>query len=103
LCRFKKKDPSEAFLKRFSDVPRIVKGVSESTVSKQWRMAVVDKRTGKAGIRFYVDKVVWKSEVAADVESGYHCDGLCAAGITFSLELKDGKWTIVSEKMNWIS
>src|SRR5262245_46089903 len=61
-----KKDPSEAFLKRFSEVPRIVKGVSESTVGKQWRMAVIDKRTGQPGIRFYVDKVVWKGEGAAD-------------------------------------
>ena len=66
-------------------------------------MAVVDKRSGKAGIRFCVGKVVRKSEVAADAEGGYHYDGLCAAGITFSLELKDGKWTMVSEKMNWIS
>ena len=33
----------------------------------------------------------WRSEDAADVAGGYHCDGLGAAGITFTAKLKDGK------------
>jgi hypothetical protein len=97
------KDPDKAFLERFSDVPRILKKASGSAVSKDYRMAVIDKRTGERAILFYVGKVSWKSETSAEIEGGYHCDGLCAAGITFSLELKDAKWIVVSEKMNWIS
>jgi hypothetical protein len=66
-------------------------------------MAVVDKQTGKPSIPFYVGRVQWKTEDSVEIKGGYHSDGPCAAGVTFSVKLRNGKWTIVSEEMNWIS
>ena len=97
------KDPSDDFLKRFADVPRMVKKRSEAEISKEVRMPVVDKKTQEHGIIFYVDRIRWLSDVSAEVQGGYHCDGLCGAGITFRLGLVDGKWVVKSEGMNWIS
>jgi hypothetical protein len=98
-----KKDPSDDFLKRFADIPRIVKKRSEAVVSKEERMPVVDKKTHERGIIFYVDSIRWLSDVSVEVEGGYHCDGLCGAGITFRLGLADGKWVVKDERMKWIS
>jgi hypothetical protein len=97
------KDPSESFLKRFSDIPRKVKPVSGSKIAEEVRRPVVDKENGRRAIIFYVDKIKWLGKSSAQVDAGYHCDGLCAVGITYKLKLSDGKWTIVSERMNWIS
>jgi hypothetical protein len=47
-----KRDPSEAFLKRFADMPRTVKGVSRPAVSQGSRMAVIDKQTLQPAICF---------------------------------------------------
>jgi len=47
--------------------------------------------------------VRWKTPDSAEIEGGYHSDGFCAAGPTFSLERQAGKWAVVSEKMNWIT
>ncbi len=98
-----KEDPSDDFLKRFADVPRTVKKRSESEVSKEERMPVVDKKTHKRGIIFYVDSIKWLSDATVEVEGGYHCDGLCGAGITFKLGFADGKWVVKGQGTNWIS
>jgi hypothetical protein len=86
-----------------ADVSRTVKGLSRSAVSKGSRMAVIDQQTLQPAIRFYVRKVRWKTPDSAEIEGGYHCDGFCAAGLTFSLERKDGRGAVVSERMNWIT
>ena len=96
-------DPPDDFLARFKDIPRTVMKVSSSEIDEQYRLTVVNKQTHKPGIIFYVEKLHWKSSTDVEIEGGYHCDGLCAAGITFHLKLVKGKWKIKSERMNWIS
>jgi len=98
-----KKDPSDDFLKRFADFPRVVKRRSEAEISKQERMPVVDRKTRERGIIFYIDSIRWLNDTSVEVEGGYHCDGLCGAGITFKVGFANGKWVVKSEAMKWIS
>lgn len=97
------KDPSDDVLARFKDIPRVTKKASESEIGEVQRMPVVDKSSGERGIRFWADKVRWRGKDSADVEGGYHCDGLCGAGIRFRVKRKNGKWVVTSSKMEWIS
>lgn len=96
------KDPSDDFMNRFRDIPRTMKKISSAQPDKGPHTPV-DKSTQKAGIIFSVDSILWSDQDSAEVQGGYYCGGLCAAGITFSVRREDGKWVIKSSKMNWIS
>jgi hypothetical protein len=97
------KDPSDKFIERLRDIPRIIKKVSASEISKAVRMPVVDKITRQRGIIFSADRIRWLGKNSVEVEGGYHCDGLCGAGITFRVGREKGKWVVISERVNWIS
>jgi hypothetical protein len=92
-----KKDPSSEFLKRFTDIPRKIKKVSESTYN---HLDVIDKKTREFGIIFHVGKINWISSDTVDIEGGYQCGGRCAAGITYHLKLEKGHWVIQTRKLN---
>jgi len=96
------KDPSDDFISRFSDLPRVIKKISSEKPAKGPHTPV-DKPSGRTGIIFSVDSIRWQSKDLAEVEGGYYCGGLCAAGITFTVERANGKWLIKSSRMNWIS
>jgi hypothetical protein len=66
-------------------------------------MPVVDKSSGERGIIFSADKVHWRGKDSAEVEGGYHCNGLCGAGFRFRLKREKGEWVILSSKMEWVS
>ncbi len=72
-------------------------------ISKEWRRAVLDKKTKQRGIIFSADRIRWRGKDTAEVDGGYHCDGLCGAGITFKVKRERGKWVVKSENMSWIS
>jgi len=97
------KDPSDTLIKRLADIPRALKKTSSSSSSKEWPMAVLDKGTGQRAITFRVGKIHWLSETSAEVDGGYHCGALCGIGITFTVNLLDGKWTLVKQQAKWIS
>jgi hypothetical protein len=97
------KDPSPGLMLKLANVPRVLKPVSESEIAKAVRMPVVDKKTHERGIIFYVDKIHWNLDSSVKVDGGYHCNGLCAAGVTFSVKRVDGSWIIKKSAMNWIS
>jgi hypothetical protein len=98
-----REDPSDELLARFKDIPRIVKKVSGSEIGKVQRMPVVDKSSEERGIIFSAGKVHWRSKNSAEVKGGYHCNGLCGAGLRFRVKRENGKWIVVSSKMEWIS
>jgi hypothetical protein len=97
------KDPSPTLLAKLADVPRVLKPVSKSETARTARWPVVDKKTHEHGIIFYVNKIHWDDSESVRVDSGYHCNGLCGAGITFSLKRVDGKWVIRKRATNWNS
>ena len=72
-------------------------------MDKKNGLARIDKKTGRPAIKVFVGKIGWLNEQSVEVGGGYHCGGLCAAGITYELKRKDGKWAILSEEMRWIS
>jgi hypothetical protein len=97
------KDPTDDFMKRFHDIPRILKKSSGAEIAKVMRMPVVDKETQERGIIFSADRVRWQGKNHVKVAGGYHCDGLCGAGFTFEVRFENGKWMVKKERMNWIS
>lgn len=62
-----------------------------------------DLTTGIKGIIFEAGKIRWLSKIAAEVEGGYYCGGLCAASNTFQVRQENGNWVVKSSHMNWIS
>jgi hypothetical protein len=97
------KDPSEDLLKRFADIPRIVKAESGAMVASEGAEPSCRKGPTARQITFYVEKIRWRSKTSVQLDGGYHCGLLCASGVTYRLRLKSGKWTIVKEKANWFS
>lgn len=95
-------DPSDAFMKRFDDLPRTIRKAS-SEVPEKGPHTPADKSTGKSGIVFEAEKLQWRNKDLVEVQGGYYCGGLCAAGITFTVKRENGKWMIKSSHMNWIS
>jgi hypothetical protein len=99
-----KTDPTDDFMRRFQDIPRIVKKASKAEQDMHlMRMPMVDKETRERGIEFDAGKIRWHGSERVTVEGGYFCDGLCAANYTFELRLENGKWLIKKQKLNWIS
>jgi hypothetical protein len=98
----KGKDPSDEFINRFRDIPRSIRKASSVEPSKSPRTPV-DKTTYLTGIIFDAENLRWLDKDSAEVEGGYYCGGLCAAGITFTLQRENGIWVVKSSHMNWIS
>lgn len=95
------KDPSDEFLKRFQNIPRAIK--KQSRVKPGLNRWVTDKDTNRNGIVFRADGIRWINESEVEVEGGYHCGSLCAAGDVFSLRLESGRWNVVQVRGKWIS
>lgn len=96
-----KTDPSDEFMARFAGNTPPVKKVSEADSSAM--KGVHDKKTGESGLIFNVGKITWKSDTEATANGGYYKAGLSASGNTYTLEKKDGVWTVTKDVMNWIS
>jgi hypothetical protein len=96
------KDPSNAFLRRFQDIPRAIKKVSASTINKSG-MKVLDRATGRRGIVFRVGNIRWLSIDSAEADGGYFCDGRCGIWETFALKRENGKWGVTSVRIHRIS
>ena len=97
------RDPTDEFVGRFKGIPRVIKKLSACEISKAQRMPVIDKSSHERGIIFSADRIHWLSKDSAEVEGGYHCDGLCGAGIKFHVTRENGRWVVKSSKMQWIS
>jgi hypothetical protein len=97
------RDPSDDFINKFQDLPRVIKKVSASEISKAWRLVVIDKSSHQRGIRFSADEIRWLGPDSVEVEGGYHCDGLCGAGIKFEVRRENGHWLVTGSRMEWIS
>jgi hypothetical protein len=97
------KDPTDEFLRRLQDIPRKIKKASEGKQTKSFPGWVVDKKNKKPGIVFSANEIRWTNENEVEVEGGYHCGGLCAAGDVFTVGRNQGKWRVLRVRMKWIS
>ena len=97
------KDPSNEFMRRFSDVPRVMKKVSQSKIRKNVIAPVVDKKTGQRGIIFSADEIDWLDKDTVEVGGGYQCAGLCSSGVRYGLKRENGKWIVKGAKTLFMS
>jgi len=88
-------DPSDTFMKRFSDVKLPIKKLSAIAKpngrSQRW---IYDRSSGKSGVALWVGKLTWISELNVVVDGGYYCGSLCAGRGDFYLTFKDGRWVV---------
>jgi hypothetical protein len=98
------KDPSDEFLGRFKDLPRLVKpGSLGYFVKNPFPGWLHYKKDGRRAINFNAEGITWKSDSAAEVGGGYYCGGLCGAVYVFRLQFINGKWTVKETEKKLIS
>ena len=88
-------EPSDAFMKRFSDVkPAVKKWSAIAPAKKPAQRWINDRETGKPGVALSVGKITWTSDHGVIVAGGYYCGVLCAGGGDFYVIQKDGRWIV---------
>jgi hypothetical protein len=87
------KDPSDEFMKRFEGNRPIVKKLSGSTYTSDTGM-IVDKETGRGGIRYNVGTIKWINEKEARVEASYYVAMLFAGGCQYRIVQERRKWVV---------
>jgi hypothetical protein len=94
-------DPSPEFLKRFADLKSPVKPISAG----EWRaFFIYEKTTGERGAAFHVRSISMRSRDDCEVEVVIHPGGgLSASGPIYRITRKNGKWTVVGQRLKWIS
>jgi len=98
------RDPSDSFMRRFSDVKLPVKKLSAiSARTKRSQRWIYDRKTGKPGVALWVGKFTWTSDHGAIVDGGYYCGSLCAGRGDFYVALKDGRWIVEKFDLKVIS
>lgn len=88
-------EPSDAFMRRFSDTSVAVKKWSAiAPANKPPQRGIYDRDTGKSGVALSVGKITWTSDHGVVVAGGYYCGSLCAGGGDFYVTSKDGRWVV---------
>jgi hypothetical protein len=103
FIRINGKDPSDQFLNRFSNIPRVVKKASEAQMKASGSAGVLDRQTHETGIIFSANAIRWLGSDSVEVDGGYYCGGRCASARTFAVQLKTGKWTAKLLHVNGLS
>ena len=88
-------------MRRFSDFKIPVKPISAGV----WRGKLIyDRGSGEGGAAFYVKDIFMLNQDEAEVEAVIHPEGgLSASGLVYRVFRKSGKWTVISENIQWIS
>ena len=96
----KKQDPSDALLKRLrKDFPN-AKKISEAELKAG---AYLEKKTGRNGTLLTVTKVERLGKAKMKVHATAYAGPLAGSGMIYTLVLKNGKWTVGDEELDWIS
>ncbi|HUN55855.1 MAG TPA: hypothetical protein VMU29_11925 [Smithella sp.] len=99
------KDPNSNFLSRFKDhIPPIRRGSEFKDDSLKINKSVSSEPTIRVrGVKFYVKNIKRLSDTTVEVFGCYYVGPLAAAGYTYTVEFKNGKWAVTAVKMDWIS
>ena len=99
------KDPKADFLSRFKDhIPPVRKGSEFKYDSLKGHKSIPSEPTYRErGVKFYVKKIKRLSDTKVEVFGCYYIGPLAAAGYTYTVEFKNGKWVVTAIKMDWIS
>jgi hypothetical protein len=94
-------DPPAEFLARFAALKPRIAGYSEAERNETgW---VIDKKTKKAGVIFFVHSIRKTGPDTAEAKGGYQEDKLSASGNTYHLKFGWRGWCVVGASMDWIS
>lgn len=116
------KDPSKQLLDRFKGhrppvkpasegdlyVPIIRKDPKTGEISRAEAVKPDDdlqrsRKTGKLATSFSVGKILWHSEVSAEVKARHYRGPLWGGGYTATLRKRNGRWGVEKIEMVWIS
>jgi hypothetical protein len=95
-------DPSDAFLKRFSNLKSSVRKWSASTGERE-RGGVKDKATGEKGWLYRAGKITWISDTEVEVPSSMTGGPLYGGGAIRILKKGKGGWKVTGSKKHWVS
>ncbi|MDQ7824416.1 MAG: hypothetical protein RDV48_16565 [Candidatus Eremiobacteraeota bacterium] len=97
------KDPRDDIMKRFQGNIPPVKKVSKSSCQKEMPCQQFDKETGEKGIVFYISSIRFISTSRAEVDGGYHKDGLASDWGVFFMVKKRSKWVVEKHRQDIVS
>jgi hypothetical protein len=99
------KDPRADFLSRFKDhMPPVRKGSEFKYDSLKGQKSIPVQTTHRErGLKFYVKRIKRLSDNRVEVFGCYFIGPLAAAGYTYTVEFKNGKWVVTAVTMDWIS
>ena len=96
----KRRDSPVEFMARFAtNTPRVA---DASAANSSVPTGVQDKQTGERGLIFHLGGIRWISDTEVEVDGGYFEASESAAGSTYFLTKKDGRWIVEREEMHWI-
>lgn len=93
-------DPEPALLARFSNHLAPVRGQSACMVDGS---GVVDKATGAQGLSFRVGPIAWVNGEEVTLGGGYYEASLSSSGNEYRVRKIEGRWTVVEDRMTYIS
>jgi hypothetical protein len=96
-----KKNPRPELMERFAGHAPAVVPVSECRADAG--SGVTRDSTSGHGLIFTVGDIKWINGSEVEVAGGYYEGGLSASGNVFRVKRIDGVWTVVEDRMEWIS
>jgi len=102
------KDPSDQFMKRFSDIRARVRKYSQSTstptpYSASGPSKVIEKKTGKSGVIISVADIWWIGDDKVAVEGDWFLHGRAGADSVFRVQRLRGRWTVTKETVRFVA
>lgn len=96
-------DPSDGFMKRFRDHKPPVRKASECLPPDSFPDRPRNVKTGREGLVFRVTFARRVGLREFEIKGGYYEGALSASGNTYRVRLVNGRWVIVSDRLDWIS
>lgn len=94
-------DPPPELLERFAgETPE---ALPVSLAERTFEEGVKHRERGGRGLIFRISSIDWVDEEEAVVEGGYYEAPLSSSGNTYQVERRDGRWVVISDRLNWIS
>lgn len=94
-----KEDTAARLVERLADGRRKIRKASACGTDK-WGRAI-EKRSRRPALFLELGKITWHSSTRASVESESHQASRDAAGGSYRVEKRNGKWVVVKEDIQW--
>src|SRR5258705_9588286 len=99
LCGPGESDLENELMKRFGGHQPPVRICSASLKVPE---GVVDRNTGKRGLRFNAEDIKWLSDFEVEAGGGHYEGNQGASGHTYTVKKRNGKWNVTKDVMNYV-